>query len=131
MIRCVYTTQKHKKLKTWVDGFVRLKGKKFQLYDSEMVNIHSSVVSSLDNEMEVSRYLIYIESFDDQEEDRETVPPSLLRDVPPTIASDSKEPSGTCRNEQDQREAEAREDGTRTPIAKGRTKEEIMGLFGK
>ncbi|KAM0671912.1 hypothetical protein CWI42_040520 [Ordospora colligata] len=67
MIRCTYTSQKHKKQKLWLDGFVSLKGKKVSLYDSEKKVIESSFVLSVENDMEMQKYLVYVDSFEDLE----------------------------------------------------------------
>lgn len=71
MIKCIYTTHKRKKLKTWLDGFVRMRGRRFLLYDAEKMNIHSSSCKALDTEMETAEYLIYVENFEDSSEGRD------------------------------------------------------------
>lgn len=68
MIKCVYTTQKHKKLKKWLDGFIQMKGKKLLLYDADKTNIFCTISVALDNDMETAGYLIYAESLEDEEE---------------------------------------------------------------
>ncbi|KAH9411689.1 hypothetical protein HK407_04g07990 [Ordospora pajunii] len=67
MIRCTYTSQKQKKQKLWLDGFVSLKGKKVSLYDSEKKMIESSFLPAVENDMEMQKYLVYVDSFEDLE----------------------------------------------------------------
>ncbi|CAD27023.1 hypothetical protein [Encephalitozoon cuniculi GB-M1] len=107
MMRCVYTTQKHKKLKTWMDGFAEMKGKRLHLYDSDMVEIHNSIVSALNNEMEIFKYLVYIESFENLEENGErehqehiTRTREILEENPGSMGDPrSSQPGGRTREE--------------------------------
>ncbi|AFM98946.1 hypothetical protein EHEL_090510 [Encephalitozoon hellem ATCC 50504] len=113
MIRCVYTVQKHKKLKTWIDGFVEHKGKRLYLYNSDMERIDSMLAPALDNEMETYKYLVYIDSFEDVEEDE-----AKDQDPTPDISELSKKEAGDEHKEE-------------PLLPRGRSGEEIIGLFGK
>ncbi|ADM12181.1 uncharacterized protein Eint_090520 [Encephalitozoon intestinalis ATCC 50506] len=113
MIRCVYTMQKHKKLKTWMDGFIEQKGKRIHLYNTDMVKIDSLVASCLDNEMETPKYLLYIESFEDPEENE---------------IKHQENPPSTSRTLKDRPEKDI-EGNVKCSSPQGRSEEEIINLF--
>lgn len=64
MFSCVYTTQKTKKLKKWMDGFVVKKGQGLVLYSEEEKAIHKCTTFTVleDSSIEASMYLIWIEN---------------------------------------------------------------------
>lgn len=143
MIKCIYTTQKQKKLKTWLDGFIKVRGKKFCLYDVDKTSIHSSITTSLDNEIETARYLIYVESFDDSsEEGRETseekIQGNSTQDRIEKCKGDPenrfKRRRGCIKKQESPKDMESmlgidQGDKESVLISKGRTEEEIIKLF--
>lgn len=60
---CVYTTDKIKKSKKWIDGFVEKKGKGLILYDEDkrIVSTQSYFTKREDLNIETGGYLIYID----------------------------------------------------------------------
>ncbi|AFN83669.1 hypothetical protein EROM_090520 [Encephalitozoon romaleae SJ-2008] len=117
MIRCVYTAQKSKKLKTWIDGFVEHKGKRLYLYNSDMMKIDSSLASALDNEMETYKYLVYIDSFENFDQD-EVENQEQISD--PSASSKGNLNKGVRGSHKEE-----------CSPSKGRSEEEIINLFGK
>lgn len=117
MIRCVYTAQKNKKLKTWIDGFVEHKGKRLYLYNTDMMKIDSSLASALDNEMETYKYLVYIDSFENPDEDEAEDQEQISDSSGPSKGNLSKSVRDNHKEEY--------------PPSKGRSEEEIISLFGK
>lgn len=119
MMRCIYTAQKHKKLKTWLDGFVRIRGRKLLLYDVDRTGIDSCIGAVLDNEMETAKHMIYVEDFEDSSEDvcgaednpkrEKTTDREAVSGNKPTAALVVTEDADT--------------------VPKGRTNEEVIDLF--
>jgi len=65
MLDCIYTTQKNKKLKKWIDGFVMRSGRGLVLYDEEKKVLcrAGKFTTREDGNVEASIYLIYSEGF--------------------------------------------------------------------
>ncbi|ELA40894.1 uncharacterized protein VICG_02074 [Vittaforma corneae ATCC 50505] len=67
MLSCVYTTQKTKKLKKWIDGFIIKKGSGLILYNEERKAIHrcTSFTVLEDSTIETSMYLVCAENLEE------------------------------------------------------------------
>lgn len=51
MKECVYTNQKTKKIKKWIDGFIDIKQKKIYIYDENKKQIYTSKVYSIEEDI--------------------------------------------------------------------------------
>ncbi|EQB59918.1 hypothetical protein NAPIS_ORF02517 [Vairimorpha apis BRL 01] len=69
MYPCIYTKDKKKKLKNWLEGFYTYKPNKLILYDSDKKYLCSKQ-TPLINDIDTFKYLVYIEDIN-QEEDEE------------------------------------------------------------
>ncbi|KAK6089282.1 hypothetical protein P3W45_001755 [Vairimorpha bombi] len=67
MYPCIYTKDKKKKLKTWLEGFYKYTDNKLSVYDSEK-KLVCTKVTKLDNEIDTFKYLVYIEDLNEREE---------------------------------------------------------------
>lgn len=67
MHKCVFTSQKTKKSKKWIDGYIVKKERGIILYDEEKKQIYKSTAFKIleDSNIEVSMYLIYVEDLDE------------------------------------------------------------------
>lgn len=62
MLPCIYTTQKTKKLKKWIDGFLLPIRKGLRLYDVEKQFLYNSEsYKIIDDYIDTSNYLIYLD----------------------------------------------------------------------
>lgn len=103
MIPCIYTKDKKKKLKTWLDGFVSLSKNTLKLYNEDKKQIDSKTCNELTNDLETFKHLIYIESLEAQEEIK-----SFIEEKP---------------------EVKAEEADTTIEQAVGRSNKDILNLF--
>lgn len=134
MHSCVYTTQKHKKTKKWIDGYVARKGKGLALYSEEKKVIHTTGAFNVreDENLETSAYLIYVEELEEfigsKEENKRVVAvldKRIARGFPTTEPFPTTGPFPTNSLEKT-KEKIPDEQLKGNP---GRTNDDILGLF--
>ena len=65
MFECTYTTQKTKKSKKWIDGYVAVKDKRLVIYDESRKAIHSTTSYRIEDDLiDTPTYLVYTDSLD-------------------------------------------------------------------
>jgi len=113
---CTYTSQKTKKSKKWLDGFVTANSKKIVIHSESKKAIYSGAYKIVDDEIDTPMYLVYMDNLDVLFGSG-PIPREIPDVVHPVAASHIKapeEPSGVPLP---------------GPKAGGRRKDEILNLF--
>lgn len=72
MYECTYTSQKNKKSKKWIDGFVAMNGKRITIHDDARKAVYATVSYKIeDGTIETPMYLVYTDYLEELTADRD------------------------------------------------------------